>query len=156
MNYVEKNCRIIKLIVQRLNENKINWALTGSFNLFLQGLKIGFDRLTFLFAYEDFDSVKRIFFDYKINKLEKLANGEGEEITLLIGGVNVLFCFEYKSGFFLKVLGGEIKKEKLRAFKIEDEDIFCLKLENELEVSNHFGKKEKAGLINNFLYNADN
>ncbi|HPN54936.1 MAG TPA: hypothetical protein PLB52_03335 [Candidatus Moranbacteria bacterium] len=139
--------KVLIFIAEKLNNAKINWLLIGSSNLALQGVPLEPNDVDISVGISDYNKIKNIFNKYKTLSGTTLKNKEAEEVTYLIKGVKVHFCFEYDHGFFNKFLKNN---DKLK-IKIGSVDIFCNSLVGEIEAYTHLDRKEKAESISKFL-----
>jgi hypothetical protein len=130
-----------------LNGNKINWMLIGSANLALWGMNFEPNDIDIVVDLQDEERVLDLMKEHKLLKTEKLLKRKTKERMFLVGEKVVEFVFENSQGFYLKyLLAGEYVKKN-----INDKNICCMKLENEVLAYENLDRKEKAGMIKDFL-----
>lgn len=134
-------------VANKLNEAGADWALIGSANLALQGMDVAPGDIDILVNFSEKEKIESIFSEEEKISDSKLKNGEGEELTYLIGGVEIQFCFEYAHGFYADFL----EKEEFEKIVLKSVEIPCNRLEDEIRAYEHLGKKEKAEKIREFL-----
>lgn len=134
-------------VANKLNEAGADWALIGSANLALQGMDVAPGDIDILVNFSEKEKIESIFSEEEKISDSKLKNGEGEELTYLIGGVEVQFCFEYAHGFYADFL----EQERFEIIELGSQKIPCLRLEDEAGGYEYLGKYEKAEEIREFL-----
>jgi len=139
----------LKFVAEKLNGIQLRWALIGSANLSLQGMDVVPNDVDILVDFLDKKKVGDLFLEEKKISDSKLKNGEGEENTYLIEGVEVQFCFEYSHGFYFQFF----ENDRFEKIKLESVEIPCNRLEDEALAYEYLGRKEKAESIKEFLKN---
>ena len=137
----------LTFVAKKLNEAQIKWALIGSANLALQGMNVVPNDIDILVDFSDKEKNEKLFMGEKIvsNSIQK--NGEAEEVTYLIEGVDVQICYEHPHGFYFQFFENN-RFEKIMLGSVE---ILCNRLEDEARAYEHLGRKEKAEKIREFL-----
>lgn len=142
--------KVIKIIDERMKENNIKWALVGSTNLAIQGMKIIPRDLDILVQWSDLESIKSIFLDYnpnEINKLKPFVKGQQAwEMKVIINNIEVQF-FSEKAGEYVK----RLLSNKIIKIKLDNLEIPCFTLEDEAQTYEKTNRKQKSDMINNFL-----
>ncbi|MEI8344068.1 MAG: hypothetical protein WCF93_03915 [Candidatus Moraniibacteriota bacterium] len=134
-------------VAKKLSGTKIKWAFIGSSNMELQGMDVVPNDIDILVDFLDRKIVDALFLEEDVISDLKLRNGEGEEITFLILGTEVQFCFEYPHGFYSQFL----RNNKFFKVKLGSVEIPCNLLENEIKAYEYLGRKEKAEKVRAFL-----
>ena len=122
---------------------------------FLQGIDVNVKDIDIVIFFKDYEKVKKLFSDFDIKEEKKLLNGDGVETRYIINNVEVQFCFEYDSGFYIKKLGNKFDRDNLVHLVLNSLEISCFNLRDELAGYEYLGRKEKAQIISNFLQNAN-
>ena len=137
----------LAFVAKKLSGAKINWALIGSANLELQGMDVVPNDIDILVDFSDKEKIEKLFMGEKIvsNSIQK--NGEAEEITYLIDGVDVQICYEHPHGFYFQFFENN-RFEKTMLGSVE---ILCNRLEDEALAYEHLGRKEKAERSREFI-----
>lgn len=145
----EKFKEALKIIAQKLNNAKINWALIASTNLTLQEMELEPNDIDILIPFSEGQKVEKIFDNYKRLSNQKPSNDEHEKMNFLINGVEVEFCCEYEHGFYSQFLNkaGTFYKN------LDSTEISCLKLENEIRAYEHYDRVERAEMVKDFIKN---
>jgi hypothetical protein len=146
---------VLALVADRLNNYEINWTLIGSLNLFLQGIDVNVKDVDILTSNNNYEKIKKLFSDFGIKDESNLSNGDGIEIKYLINGVEVHFCLEYDSGFYIKKLNKESSRNNPVHLELNTVKIYCFHLQDELAGYKYQGRKDKVEIINNFLKDAN-
>jgi hypothetical protein len=130
-----------------LIENNVKYAITGSTNLALQGIKVIPQDIDIVLFQEDLQKIIKIFPKYLKTGMRKMEgkNGEVWEILLDIDGVEVQF-FSENQGLHSSAL-----QENCHCLDVNDRLIYCLPLKEELKIYKGLGKEEKVEMIRKFL-----
>jgi len=147
---IESNFReVFKIIYEKLKENEINWAVIGSTNMKLQGMKVKPRDLDIIIHLKDLVKMKDIFSEYEVSPITKLKPivNSAWEIILNIKDVEVQFLGEKEGGVYDR----KLIEENLVYINIDRLKIPCFKLEIDARAYEQTGRIEKAKLIRNFL-----
>jgi len=141
--------RAIFEISERMLENSVKYAITGSANLALQGIKVPPQDVDIVVFHEDLQRIIRIFPEYLRSGVRKMESkiGDAWEVLLNIEGVDVQ-VFAEPSGKYSRAL-----YDNSFSLDIDDRLIYCLPLEAELKLYRETGRLEKAKMIERFLKN---
>jgi len=140
----------IKIIRKRLDGNQIRWALVGSANMKLQGMKTEPRDLDIVVQYKDLQKVSGIFSDYSasaVKELESLTDKPAWEVKARINGAEVQFI----AGDEKDVYVSKLLANKITYVKLDGVDIPCFTLEAESQAYAETNRGHKARLIQEFL-----
>lgn len=147
MNHTGKAIRIIH---ERLENNSIRWAITGSTNMKLQGMKTKPRDLDVIIPYDDLSSISKIFSDYQaspVRELESLTDDPAWEVSANIESVPVQFI----SGKEDDVYVSKLLEERIKYVRMNGIDVPCLTLEAEAQCYYETGREKKARTIEDFM-----
>ncbi|NHJ47303.1 MAG: hypothetical protein FK733_05890 [Asgard group archaeon] len=78
--------KVLKQIIVKLSKTNIMWLLSGSTNLFIQGIKITASDIDIISTKEDLFRIEEIFKDYIVKKIEY---NESEKYRSWFGRLNI-------------------------------------------------------------------
>lgn len=142
----------VKIVNEKLNMNRIKWALVGSANMQLQGMAVTPRDLDIVVQLKDLKKIKSIFSEYDCSEIKELPPFIGEkepafEIRIIINEVDVQFFGEKNDGKYVsKLLAGELVK-----IDLDESEIPCFTLEAEAQTYAETNRKHKTDLINDFI-----
>ena len=140
----------LKLISQRLNENKVIWAIVGSTNLALQGIEITPRDIDIILTIENLVKLKNIFPEYSVTEIEEKQSTRGSSywrVLIEINGIEVEILGEKENGVYTDNLLAGNKLEIL----LDDTNIFCLTLQSEIYAYRETGRQNRVEMIEKFL-----
>jgi hypothetical protein len=143
---------VLKIVAERMTTHKVEWALIGSTNCALQGMKVSPKDLDVVVKLEDLRRMSEVFDGYAVSPVEELtamglSNEPAWEVRVGIGGAPVQILGEKNIGEYVSKL---IAK---RIIEIKDEEsaILCLTLDAEADAYTETNRPQKAERIMEFL-----
>jgi len=140
----------IKLICTRLRGKKINWAVIGTTNLALQGIKIKPKDLDMVVNKHSLKIIEDLFNNFIVQSIRKQTSAIKDipdfyELKLKIKRIDVHVSGEEKGSPFLRGM----KNKKM--IRLENINVPCLSLKAGMEVYSKMGRKSRVKLIKIFL-----
>jgi hypothetical protein len=134
-------------ISEKMIENNIKYAITGSTNLALQGVPVSPKDIDIVVFYEDLERMIHIFPRFLKSSVRKMETevGEAWEVLLNIDGVDVQFFSEMQGAYHSALY------ENSHCLDINDRLIYCFPLRQEMKIYKEMGKGEKVEMIRKFL-----
>lgn len=142
--------KVIKIINERFRKNKIQWALIGSTNMAIQGIKVIPRDLDIVVHLSDLKKIKSIFSEYnpsEIMELKPFTKEQVWEVKVIIENIEVQVLGERTTGEYVR----RLLPNQLVKIKLDGADIPCFTLEAEAQTYAATKRQHKADLINNFL-----
>lgn len=139
--------KVLTEVAEKLNKSKIKWTLIGSTNLTLQGMEFTPRDIDIVISYNNIKKIKKLFANFIIKESGELANGDGLEVKYLMDNIEVQFCFEYDTGFYLK----KINQNGIIYKKLGLINISCFQLSDEAAAYRYLGRDSKAKIIEDFI-----
>ena len=142
--------KAIKIITERLKKNRIKWAVIGSTNLALQGMRITPRDLDVVVTLSDLKNIPKIFSEYpasRIKKLKSITEEPAWEVKIEIGDVKVQILGEKESGEYVN----KLLKSRITYLEVDGIKVPCFTLETEADAYSETNREEKAKLIKKFL-----
>jgi hypothetical protein len=137
-------------VAEKLNSQKIKWALVGSANLAIQGMDVKPKDLDIVVQLKDLKKVGGIFSQYNVSDIKELGGLAGRrafEVKFNIEDVEIQVLGEENSGVYAsKMLDGKIRK-----ISVDDFLVRCLNLEAEARAYEETNRENKAKMIRKFL-----
>ena len=127
---------VLKKVALNLNDAKIKYAVIGSFNLFLQGLKIEPADIDLVTANENIEKFIKTFSAHPVKC------DHSKKVGFILNGVEVETVYEHP--IYNQALNDTTEIE------LEGVKVTCLTLETEAECYEKTGRKEKADMIREF------
>jgi hypothetical protein len=140
----------IKLICTRFRGKNIDWAIIGTTNLALQGIKIEPKDLDIVVNKYSLKMIENLFNNFIVQPIRKQKSvikdiPDFYELKLKIKSVDVHISGEEKGSPFLKGM----KNKKM--IRLENINVPCLSLKAGMKVYSKMGRKSKVKLIKKFL-----
>lgn len=142
--------KAIKIIHERLERNKIKWALVGSTNLQLQGMEVQPRDLDIVIQLKDLEKIRRMFTDYDasaVNEMKTLTDVPAWEVKAKINDIEVHFFGGKNTDIYVN----KLLTDRLISIKMDNVEIPCFTLEAESQAYIETNREHKAHLIQDFL-----
>ncbi len=144
----------IRLICIRLRGKKINWAVIGTTNLALQGIKIKPNDLDIVVNRNSLKTIADLFNNFIVQPIKKQTSAIKDipdfyELKLKIKRIDVHVSGEERGSLFLRGM----KNKKM--IRLENVNVPCLSLKSGMEVYLKMGRKSRVKLIKNFMGQSD-
>ncbi len=145
----QKYKETLKILESRLRNGGINWAVFGSTNLLLRGMKVEPNDIDILTDVDGAYKIENLFPEYIIKKVSFSSNGKVESHWggLGINGVKVDIVGDFRSSIDLQPIA-VLDSEEIEFDGIK---LPCLKLENELFEYQRLGRPEKIKVVKKYL-----
>ena len=134
--------KALKDLKERL---EIEWFVIGSANLALQGINVTPSNLGILIHHTDLEKFLALYSDFLSSDIVKLENGEAQEFTLRLHGVEVIVCAEYEHGIYWEV------KNPPTTLTYDNMKIPCFSLYAEREAYKKLQMHDKIDTIDSFI-----
>jgi len=148
----QKFKKVIKLIYTKLRDKNIKWAIIGTTNLALQGIKVKPKDLDIITDVKSLRMIKNLFKDFVSEQIKKGPSSKEKlskfyELKLKIKGIDCHIIGEKNSEIYLN------KIKNIVLIKLENIKVPCLSLESGIKAYSKMGQNHKVKLIKEFLKN---
>lgn len=145
--------KAIKIIHEKLQNNKIKWALVGSTNMQLQGMNVQPHDLDIVVQLKELEKTREMFSEYNVSaikELKPLTDEPAWEVKIEINDVEVQIFAQLNTGEYVS----KLLADKLARIRFENVEIPCFTLEAEAQTYAETNRRYKSNLIREFLKRA--
>lgn len=139
---------VLKIISNKLEKNKIKWAVIGSTSMVLHEMPVNPKDIDIIMDLEDLYKLPSIFDNnLEVEPQNIPENKPAWRIGLVIDDIEIEFLGEKPDGEYLR----ELKEENIDYIDLDNIKIPCFKLEIDAKVYARTGRQNKAEMIYDFL-----